>query len=209
MYRPSRDSYPLKFQQSWLKDTILSLIRDEFSYTQPIIAKNIISSGKNKKNLKVTPILRISSFIKTTTPNNDLTAVLTDSSHKILVRFPFHPTIVEFETLYNQRITYNTVHTLIQIKQANLLFVNRVQLKGDYNMSHTNSLGVVILEITDLRLFQQDQIEFAPIIDNSLKFIYDDDDYIKICTGPALGDRYVITDPDEYDDVVSHDEDSI
>ncbi|KAK6200507.1 telomere replication protein EST3 [Scheffersomyces amazonensis] len=199
----SKRQHPLPFLQSWLQSTVETLIRKDYTYSHNIVAKNFIQSSSA---VKLTPILRISSFIKTT-KDNSITAVLTDSTHKILVKFPFKSAIINFENTYKRRITQDTVHTLVVIKDANLIFQNRQQLKEQFDVLYPNELDIIVLEILDLTLFQQEQIKFTSV-DNSLHFIYDERWYARLCIRPKIGQKYISTDPDEYEGMISHDEDS-
>lgn len=172
--------FPLPFQTSWLNKSILQNV-DKGPYTSEVIKKNVTSS------INTTPILRISKFLKKT-PANSLTCVLSDSTHQILAVFPFKPTVVAFENLYRQRITYHTVNCLVLIKQANLRFISRQTLAKDFEINVNNNVDLVILEVLDLRIFQRDQVPLSGHVENRLKFVYFDPRYVEVC-GPIKKEK--------------------
>jgi len=165
--------FPLPFQTSWLNKAIIKNTK-KTPYTSDIVKKNVISS------LNVTPILRISKFLKKTS-TNALTCVFSDSTHQILVLLPFKPTIVAFENLYKQRITFHTVNCLVEIKQANLRFISRQTLANDFEININNKVDIIILEVLDLRIFQRDQVFLSGHVENRLKFVYFDPKYVEVC----------------------------
>jgi hypothetical protein len=165
--------FPLPFQSSWLNKAIIKNTK-KTPYTSDIVKKNVISS------LNVTPILRISKFLKKTS-TNALTCVFSDSTHQILVLLPFKPTIVAFENLYKQRITFHTVNCLVEIKQANLRFISRQTLANDFEININNKVDIIILEVLDLRIFQRDQVFLSGHVENRLKFVYFDPKYVEVC----------------------------
>ncbi|KAK6458690.1 Shelterin complex subunit, TPP1/ACD-domain-containing protein [Scheffersomyces xylosifermentans] len=169
------DKFPLKPLQSWLKESIEKCINPDRPYTSTLVKKNFISND----NMKRTPILRIANFLQVT-KNKDLTAVLSDSTHKILAIFPFKPTIINFEEKYQQRITFHTNNTLIHIKQANLRFVQKEDLSLAYDVRYSSYYDVIVLEILDLDIFQRDQIELIRVT-NSMTYLYDESSYIRFC----------------------------
>lgn len=165
--------FPLPFQTSWLNKAIIKNTK-KTPYTSDIVKKNVISS------LNVTPILRISKFLKKTS-TNALTCVFSDSTHQILVLLPFKPTIVAFENLYKQRITFHTVNCLVEIKLANLRFISRQTLANDFEININNKVDIIILEVLDLRIFQRDQVFLSGHVENRLKFVYFDPKYVEVC----------------------------
>lgn len=169
-------NYPLVLQESWILESIIKNIKKNEIYTNSTIAKNFISFSHSSK----APILRILRFLKTTR-DCDLTAILTDSTHKVIGIFPFSPTIIDFEVKYKQRITYHTLNSLVLIKQANLKFVNNVQLMNEWGVSIEDDIDVAVLEILDLEIFQRDQITLGINIENNLPLVYYDKSYLELC----------------------------
>jgi hypothetical protein len=97
------------------------------------------------------------------------------------VLLPFKPTIVAFENLYKQRITFHTVNCLVEIKQANLRFISRQTLANDFEININNKVDIIILEVLDLRIFQRDQVFLSGHVENRLKFVYFDPKYVEVC----------------------------
>lgn len=195
--------YPLVLHDSWLLESITKQINKNVKYTNPLIKKNFISPWSISK----TPILRILRFLKTT-KSSDLTAILSDSTHTMIAIFPFDPTIINFEVRYKHRITYHTPNSLILIKQANLRFVNNVELTNEWGITIDDEIDVVVLEVLDLEIFQRDQIMFGVNIENNLQLIYYDKSYVNMCGKSRQRDSFEENEIKEvilqsYDDVVS------
>lgn len=195
--------YPLVLHDSWLLESIIAQINKNVNYTNPLIKKDFV----NPSSIKKAPILRIIRFLKTT-KSSDLTAVLSDSSHTVVAVFPFHPTIIDFEIRYKHRITYHTQNSLIFIKQANLRFVNNLELLTDWGITIEDGIDVAVLEILDLEIFQRDQIILGVNIENSLQLVYYDRAYLSLCGKNRQKDTQEEYDIKEiilqcYDDVIS------
>lgn len=195
--------YPLVLHDNWLLESITGQINKNVKYTNPLIKKDFISPSCISK----TPILRILRFLKTT-KSSDLTAILSDSTHTVIAIFPFDPAIINFEIRYKHRITYHTPNSLILIKQANLRFVNNVELTTEWGITIEDEIDVAVLEVLDLEIFQRDQIMLGVNIENNLQLIYYDKSYLNLCgksrQRDSLGEKEikeVIL--QSYDDVVS------
>ncbi|ODV81481.1 uncharacterized protein CANTADRAFT_3582 [Suhomyces tanzawaensis NRRL Y-17324] len=170
------------FQLLWLYDSICTEISKRSKFNNPIVAKNFT------RDLNLIPILKINSFIKST-KTNDITAILSDSTHKVFAIFPFKPTIVNFENSYHQRITYHTLNCSIRIKKANLRFASRLEALENYEVDV--NMDLIILEILDLEIFQRDQVRADPSYERSLKFVYDEVGY-RAKNGDQFGSDYEV-----------------
>lgn len=195
--------YPLVLHDNWLLESITGQINKNVKYTNSLIKKDFISPSSISK----TPILRILRFLKTT-KSSDLTAILSDSTHTVIAIFPFDPAIINFEIRNKHRITYHTPNSLILIKQANLRFVNNVELTTEWGITIEDEIDVAVLEVLDLEIFQRDQIMLGVNIENNLQLIYYDKSYLNLCgksrQRDSLGEKEikeVIL--QSYDDVVS------
>ncbi|EGW31214.1 uncharacterized protein SPAPADRAFT_61793 [Spathaspora passalidarum NRRL Y-27907] len=170
-----KSDIPFVFQDSWIANEVINSINPSRTYTSPLVRKDFKST-----TLKISSILRICRFLKTTQSNN-ITAILADSTHKILAYFPFKPTIVEFENQHCKRITYGTTNNLIDVSRANLLFVNGSELQQDYDLTGSWDFDFVVLEVLEFNIFQSDQITFTLGVENSFKFVYDEPIYQRVC----------------------------
>lgn len=169
----------LTFLNEWVKDESLKCIEKNKIYTNPNIRKNFIDT------LHVTPILRIFKFLKISN-SYGITAILADSKHQILAHFPLLPTVTSFENKYRQRITYETTHCLILLRKVNLVFISKQELKDDYGLYFGDDIDVISLQVLDLDIFGRDKVVLGQGIERNLKFLYDDEDYKKVCrTGNA------------------------
>lgn len=173
----SNAKYPLVLHESWLADGILKDVANNVNYTNPLVKKEFVGSSST---IRKKPILRILKFLKTT-QSSGLTAILADSTHKVLALFPFQPTILNFEIQYKQRITYHTLNSLILIKKANLKFVTKPELACDYGINLEHEIDILVLEVLDLEIFQRDQVTLGVNIENSLQLIYYDKRYLNEC----------------------------
>ncbi|KAG7662940.1 EST3 [[Candida] subhashii] len=168
------ETFPLILQHNWLANEVIHSIKST-PYSNTIIKKNF-----EPTLLKVSPILRICKFLRVTN-KNDVTVILADSTHRILAYFPFIPTVVDFENKYCQRITYHTINNLIDIKRANLRFINTNDLERDYGFKESRNLSIAILEVLEFELYQRDPISFTSDVENKITFVYDDLRYEELC----------------------------
>lgn len=155
-------------QTSWLlKDTVNELKGNQSTYIK--LNQNFITPKKLPP-----PILRIMKFLKVG-ENNEITATLADSTHKIFAKFPFKPTIINFENTYNQRMTYCTTNSLILVKKAELLRVRPEEIRRNYDDLIVESIDYLVLNILDLEIYNRDQISLNS--DVHLKYIYQMSEY--------------------------------
>lgn len=181
------DKYPLVLQNQWVYDSVISTIDVHKTYFDSMLAKNFV---KNKKTVgNKTPILRIFQFLKIT-EDDGMSAILNDSSHKILCKFTYK-CCKQFERLYRQRITFQTLHCLILLETAHLKFIDKVDLNRDFDTFNGN-FDVIILEIDHCTIFNHDRTDLPINIEKSLKFIYDELPYKNAC-----GPRYVSDSDDD------------
>lgn len=161
-------------QQSWLCKDIVELLKASPTKGGTGTVKANFIDGNNT----ILPVLRIIKFLKKT-DNNDLAVVLADSTHKIFARFPFKPTIVDFENTYNQRITYCTTNCLVLVKKAELIRVSPAEIRRHYDDLVSNLTDYLLLNVLALEIYQRDQILLTS--DIYLKYIYQVDEYRLLC----------------------------
>lgn len=166
---------PIRVLSSWLSKDVINSIGQNTNYVNPIVRKNF-----KPTLMKVSFLLRILEFISPT-ESMDITAILSDSTHKILSIFKFDPAIVDFENRYHQRMTYNTVNRIIHIKKANLKFMTIDSINKDFKLNLKGALDIVVLEILDFELFLIDEYRFVNSIESRLEFVYDDPEYDQLC----------------------------
>lgn len=169
--------YPVTVQESWLLEATCRALRQATS-SNPVI-KRFVENNINW--LGNTSIVRVFKFLQTTN-SNDITAIVSDSSHKMLAIFPFSPTIVDFEQKHQQRITFNSANCLFLINEANLRYINKFELATNFDSSFNSQKDVFVLEVLKCEVFQRDQVSFGATIDNLLKFVYVEYDYNKACS---------------------------
>lgn len=165
--------YPLVLQQSWL----LGLVKETVTrsqYTTSLLKKDAVKEG-----FHTTPLLRIFRFMKLT-ETHDLTAILADSTHKMLAIFPYKPTVRDFEIKYSQRLTYHTPNTLIVVRRANLRFVSPTEARRLFGMV-MDGPDTLVLEVLDLDMFLRDQVSLSVAVEKNLVFLYDDAEYRQLC----------------------------
>lgn len=208
---------PQILQDEWLLESITYTIDPTATYVNPIIMKGFVRDGKVYEQPRKSAILRIHQFLKVTS-SGDITAILTDNKHKVLAKFRYDPAISGFENKYKQRITYNTVNSMITIRNCDLRFINKFELIHNYDKSFNSKFEVAVLDIFDCRIYQRDQVQFNFKFESSLKFIYEQNSYKQCCHTPMI-DRTVyknngtdnLNEPDKikemiddiYDDMVS------
>lgn len=168
--------FPLILQDKWLLEAILSKVDEDIVYSNAIIDKNFV---KSVYCLEKTPVLRIFKFLKIT-ESHDLTLILSDSHHKILARV-LQSAIFNFELKYSYRITYQTLNSLVILRKTALIFVNKFDLAKDFDYEEDTSTNTIVLDILDLDIFQRDQVQLAPHIELGLKFLYNEDNYRRVC----------------------------
>lgn len=188
--------YPIVLQQSWLLDLVKqNVTRDH--YTTSLVKKDAVKEGH-----RTTPILRIFRFTKLT-EGLDLTAILADSTHKMLAIFPYRPTVRDFELKNSQRLTYHTANALVVIRRANLRFVSSQEARSLFGMV-MDGPATLVLEVMALDMFLRDQVSLSVAVEKRLVFLYDDPVYRLLCgKRPLSDDPETENEPLCDDDVVS------
>lgn len=172
----SNDSgVPIRILESWLFPEVMKSIDPNINYINPIVKKNFQPTV-----LKITFLLRILEFIATI-KSNDITAVLSDSTHKILAIFKFDSAIVDFENKNHQRMTCNTVNRVIHIKRANLKFIDIDYINMNFKLTLKGALDIVVLEILEFEVFLVDPFQFDRSTELKLKYLYDEPEYDNLC----------------------------
>lgn len=172
--------YPIVLLDAWILDLVTTSVRNRSIYSNPILVKNVITfDGPDSSNLITTPILRLFSFTKSTA-SGELTAVLNDASHKVLALFS-RKCIQDFESRYAQRITYDTINSLFLVKRALLRFITLRELRHKFGVVNglrvSSDVALVYLEVTDVEFFHREQAKVASLAENTLRFIYADENY--------------------------------
>lgn len=205
LFMPNHDKeFPLVFLSSWILQAILKRLRSQLNFVGPLVEKNFITASSIDGKV---PILRISGFLKVT-KDCSLSVILSDATSKVLALFPYHPTILNFEVAYKQRITYHTLKCLIGIRQAHLRFVSNDELKENFGFSQFGDTHVVVLEILDFFIFDRDQIYLGVNIEKKLNFIYWELEYQKECGSMMKTSLDTVKNVEEkimdnYDDMIS------
>lgn len=176
--------YPIVLLSSWVLESVLSHIRESSAYVGNMVSKNFVKyESPGKCNLDWTPILRVFKFTQSTEAG-ELTAVLNDSTHKILSHFN-RECVRRFETKHKQRLTYHTTNSLVLVRRANLRFVSLKQLRAQFGVVAGLQINarteIVVLEVLEVDMFQRDQIRVPASAENTLRFIYAEGDYKKRC----------------------------
>lgn len=158
---------PVVLQNGWLRDSLLKSISNvpsERTLTSELLAKNVSPESL--------PVLRIFRFLQKT-HLKDLTAILSDSTHKIYAVFPYEA-IRAFELKYKKRITLQTVNSLILVERADYIFVGSQRLLQDYGVrSEAKGGSLIVLKVNQVEIFLRDQIELGWVVSSKLKFVYD------------------------------------
>lgn len=201
--------YPIIFLSPWLVHTITENVDDAPAYSNNLVSKGFIKyQGPGVCNIQWTPLVRVFKYISTT-PQGELTAVLNESENKILALFT-RECIVKFELEYSQRLTYNTVHSLIIIRRANLRFATVPMLRQSFGgvggLDLTAGTEVVYLEILEIEVFHRDQFVVEGGHENRLRFVYGDEDYRRKFGADITGPKLVYG-LDDSDGMVSDEED--
>lgn len=178
---------PVVLQESWIADVVLQAVTMN-SYSNPLVAKDIT------KHARKTPILKIDKFLKQT-PDNDLAAVVSDATHKIFASFPF-ATIMRFENENRRRLTNHSVHNLILIEKAKLVFYEPRRAQKMFGSFPASKLDQVVLEIDSFEFFLRDNNWIASV-ENELRLVYEEDWYLKLCG--AKKDTSKFFDGEEFD----------
>lgn len=204
--------YPIVLLNSWVLGLVTGCIRDQSIYSTNLLVKNFIKfESPTCTNLNVTPLLRVFAFTKLT-DSGEISAVLHDSSHKILVLFT-KECIERFESRYGQRITYHTVHSLFLVKQANLRFLTLFQLRLKFGvvggLRISPKVALVYLEISDVDFFQRDQIWVSPLAEKMLHYVYGDVEYEKKYSQQNVSPQGIADFVLENDDGLISDEESL
>ncbi|CAH6720423.1 telomere replication protein Est3p [[Candida] jaroonii] len=186
------DKYPLVLQNSWVYGSVISSIDIGKTYFDPVLVKNFVKDNKTVD--EKTPILRIFQFLKIT-KDDGMSAILNDSSHKILCKFTYK-CCKEFERIYRQRITFQTLHCLLLINTAHLRFIDKSDLNRDFDTFNVN-FDVIVLEVNDCTIFNHDRTDLPLSVEKSLKFIYDESPYKTACGPRHINDEDNYSDDDE------------
>lgn len=172
-------AYPIVLLTSWLLHCLLHKVLVLSSTCDAVAGKDLIHKGR--RELEYAPIVRIFQLLKKTN-SNELTAVLNDSTHKMLAVFR-RECIGEFEKKYSRRITKNTVHTLIHITRANLRFATlKQEIVEMFGLSKqleaiTRLADIVYLEILDIEIFTWEQLKVDGYHEQALSLVYENEEY--------------------------------
>ena len=198
---------PQVLQDEWLLAAIPHSIDPFASYINPIIHKGFVRNGRvcTSGGTK-SALLRIHQFLKVTRTGS-ITAILTDNRHKVLANFKYDPAIQKFEGKYKQRITFNTLNSLIMVNHCDLKFIKKFELITNYDKSFNSKFEVAVLDVSDCDIYQRDQVQFNYKFETSLRFVYECDEYKRVTGDPELSDKNenrankLIS--NDYDDMVS------
>lgn len=173
-------AYPIVLLSSWLVRTIADNVDSLATYSNNIVAKAFVTyESPGVCNISWTPLLRVFNYIKTT-KQGEISAVLHDSTHKILAVFS-RECITKFEARYSQRLTFHTVHSLIIVRKCNLRFATASFLRESFgNIGSLNAAPgteIVYLEVLEIELFHRDQILVEATHENRLRFVYGHEEY--------------------------------
>lgn len=160
--------YPLRLQQSWLKDEYTSVLSSSphgKKFTNSVVVKNFVTSLLTKS----TPILFVVRFLKITS-DLSVIAILSDSKHLIHGVIPYR-TCKEFEYKYGKRVTFEMSGTLILLKNADFQFATSQQLQ---ELGMEPLRAVITVQINELQVFQRDQVELSWIATKHLRFLFED-----------------------------------
>lgn len=189
--------YPIKLLRPHFLQSVVEEVPECVQYSNELVKKNFfVYDGPGKCNLKYTPLFRIFSF-QSTTDKGEITGVLNDGSHKILVIFT-RECIEKFELAYSRRLTYHTSRSLVIVRRANLRFIPVSKLRHTFGnvpqLRINTGLEVIYLEACELLCFQFDQVTVADAFENSLKFIYEEKAYQEKYTRKDFKTSYKLAD---------------
>lgn len=172
-------SYPIVVLSSWLIATIRDKVDNYSTYLNNIVAKGFIKyQGPGVCNIDWTPVVRVFMYTNTTA-KGEITAILNESSHKILALFT-RECITKFESQYSQRLTSCPVHSLITIRRANLRFATGTFIRDNFrgiNIELERGTEAVYLEILEIEVFYQMAMTVEAIYENKLRYVYGDGEY--------------------------------
>lgn len=172
-------SYPIVVLSSWLVTSIRDKVDNHSTYLNNIVAKGFIKyQGPGVCNIDWTPILRVFKYTNTT-PKGEISAILNESSHKILALFT-RECITKFESEYSQRLTSCPVHSLITIRRANLRFAACSFIRENFrgiNIGLARGTEAVYLEILEIEVFYRNAMTVEANFENKLRYVYSDSDY--------------------------------
>lgn len=187
--------HPINLQHLWLREIVLDALDTDAVYTVETVRNRVIRRGMPL----VTPLASIFKRMKIL-PCKSVSVVLSDATHRMFAIFPYSPTILTFENKYCQPFTYRTQACLIRIVQADLVFVSPLRAYEKFGVRAR--LPMVVMKILEFEIFQRDQVTFDVNVQQNLKDLYSDPQYIEVCF--PRRDRYLDHDEsDENDDVVS------
>lgn len=204
MYEPNHE-LAIILQNTWICKSVNRSLQEHGRFSGPVIAHHFINSTSTN-HVKETPIVRVFRLLKTT-DQKALTAIISDARHTMFAKFPYNPTIVNFEQLYRQRITYMTAGCLFLIKKARLRFATKDEVKQDFDFHISPNIDVVILDIEDFSVFLRDQAILPHEVVAKTNMVYYDKEYYSLCShnclNPACFEESEKLISEDYDDVAS------
>ena len=204
MYEPTYE-WEIVLQTTWIQKTVTRCLQHHLRFSATDVEHHFIHPS-HKKHVRETPIIRVYRYLKTT-DQLALTAIVSDTRHLIFAKFPYDPTIIKFEQLYRQRLTYMTAGCLFVIKQAKLRFAKPGEVAKDFDFSISPNIQIVILEIDDFTVFLRDQAILPHEALSKVNMIYYDREYYDLCGRdcyiPEYSKDVEKQVSDDYGDVVS------
>ncbi|EDK38514.2 hypothetical protein PGUG_02612 [Meyerozyma guilliermondii ATCC 6260] len=204
MYEPTYE-WEIVLQTTWIQKAVTRCLQHHLRFSATDVEHHFIHPS-HKKHVRETPIIRVYRYLKTT-DQLALTAIVSDTRHLIFAKFPYDPTIIKFEQLYRQRLTYMTAGCLFVIKQAKLRFAKPGEVAKDFDFSISPNIQIVILEIDDFTVFSRDQAILPHEALSKVNMIYYDREYYDLCGRdcyiPEYSKDVEKQVSDDYGDVVS------
>lgn len=204
MYEPTYE-WEIVLQTTWIQKAVTRCLQHHLRFSATDVEHHFIHPS-HKKHVRETPIIRVYRYLKTT-DQLALTAIVSDTRHLIFAKFPYDPTIIKFEQLYRQRLTYMTAGCLFVIKQAKLRFAKPGEVAKDFDFSISPNIQIVILEIDDFTVFLRDQAILPHEALSKVNMIYYDREYYDLCGRdcyiPEYSKGVEKQVSDDYGDVVS------
>lgn len=204
MYEPTHES-EIILQTTWIQKAVIRCLQHHIRFSAVDVERHFIHPS-HKKHVRETPIIRVYRYLKTT-DQLALTAIVSDTRHLMFAKFPYDPTIIRFEQLYRQRLTYMTAGCLFVIKNARLRFANPGEVAKDFDFSVSPNIQVVFMEIEDFAVFLRDQAILPHEAIAKVNMIYYDREYYDLCGPncyvPEYSKEVESLVSDDYGDVVS------
>ncbi|WPK23473.1 hypothetical protein PUMCH_000714 [Australozyma saopauloensis] len=203
-------SYPVPILVPWIISGLLDFTHAQSAYSNPILKKRFVAYTNGKCLLPWTPLIRILSFVSTTS-TGEILVIVHDATHKILARLS-RKAILKFEQVYGQRITFETINRLMIFRQADLRFVGDAESPEfgralsylGVKYSQGSSLALVFLDVQEIDFFVRDLISVSGAADNLLVLVYRDREYVsRFCLKNAtkVADKDdIVSDLDDYEE---------